>query len=152
MTKDDIRLKYDTYLNESKRHLNILKNDLLEIENLIPLDDEKLSAFLENERNLMLLDQIAYRYIKLQDILGKLLRVYFSLKGENVENLTMIDIVSLAEKIGFPIDEDLWMELRILRNSITHDYPQTYDEVAKSLNRLYELIPVLEKLLTLLSR
>ena len=57
----------------------------------------------------------------------------------------MIDIVNLAEKLGFPIDESLWMELRFLRNAITHDYPETFDEVAEALNKIEKILPILDK-------
>ncbi len=79
----------------------------------MPFTPERIDKLIKDEKGLGLLDQIAYRYIKLQDTLGKLIRTYFLLKGENVENLTMIDIIVLAERVGLPIDENLWTDLKV---------------------------------------
>ncbi len=91
-----------------------------------------------------LLDQIAYRYIKLQDTLGKLIRSYLRDKGENVEELSTIDLINLMEKRGYSINENLWLRMKSLRNTLTHDYPGTREQIAQALNELYKLIPKLE--------
>ncbi len=100
-----------------------------------------------SEDGLGILGQIAYRYIKLQDTLGKLRRSFLRDKGENVEELSMIDLINLMEKRGYSINENLWLRMRTLRNTLTHDYPETKEQVAQALNELYKLIPRLEKLL-----
>jgi uncharacterized protein with HEPN domain len=61
--------------------------------------------------------------------------------------LTMIDLINLAEKVGFDIDVRLWRELRELRNNLTHEYTENYEKIAYALNRLKELLPRFEKIL-----
>jgi len=85
----------------------------------------------------MVLDQIAYRFVKFQETFGRLARFYLLLKGESVESLPLVDIINLAYRYGFPIDRELWMELRILRDSIVHKYPENYSEVARAINRIF---------------
>ena len=50
-------------------------------------------------------------------------------------------------KMGYSINENLWLRMRSLRNTLTHDYPETGEQIAQSLNELYKLIPKLDKLL-----
>ncbi len=152
MRSADIKIRFDTYLTECRRHIDIIKRDLSELEEYFPLSEQDIDILLGFREKVALLDQIAYRFIKFQDTLGKLLRYYLLKEGENIDNMTMIDIVNYVEKLNFPINEDLWMEIRVLRNSITHDYPDTYDEVAQALNNLKELLPILEKALTFFER
>jgi hypothetical protein len=145
MNKNDIEIRYLSYLNECRKHLKILNENFKKLKDLFPLTKSKIKNLLSYPDGISLLDQIAYRFIKLQDTLGKLLRIYLFKEGELIENLSMIDIVNLAEKLGFPIDESLWMELRFLRNAITHDYPETFDEVAEALNKIEKILSILDK-------
>jgi uncharacterized protein with HEPN domain len=104
----------------------------------------------ENLELLRILDQIAYRFSKLQDSTGKLLRSYLTLKGENVENLPIIDVINLAEKFNLSIDKKFWFEMREIRNLITHEYEEDYEKIINtleliknSLQRFKELIKAL---------
>ncbi|MEO2067884.1 MAG: hypothetical protein ABGX27_00010 [Desulfurobacteriaceae bacterium] len=99
----------------------------------------------------MALDQIAYRFSKLQDSLGKLFRVYLSLKGENVYHLPMLDVVNLLEKFGFDISPEKWFELKNIRNAIAHEYEDDYERIAQTVNKIYMELPYLKKLFGQLS-
>ncbi len=95
----------------------------------------------------MALDQIAYRFSKLQDSLGKLLRVTLSILGESVEHLPMIDVINIAEKFGFPVSEEKWFELQSLRNLIAHEYEEETDKIAELINGIYRELKYLENLI-----
>ena len=144
MTKEALLLRHRAYWQEAERHLTILKSDFEALRDLFPLGGREVERLSLEKEGLYLLDQIAYRYLKLQDVLGRLLFYYMLGKGEAVEGMTMVDLVNLAHKKGFPINEDLWMELRFLRNSFTHEYPDSHDEMAVAINRLRELLPLIE--------
>lgn len=58
---------------------------------------------------LSLLDTIAYRFSKLQESIGKLLRIYLFIQGEETERLFMKDIINLAEKRGLSINWGKWV-------------------------------------------
>ncbi len=144
MKKEALLSRHRTYWQEAERHLTILKSDFGVLRDLFPINGREVERLSLGREGLYLLDQIAYRYMKLQDVLGRLLFYYLLSKGEPVEGMTMVDIVNLAHKKGFPLSEELWMELRFLRNSFTHEYPDSHDETAIAINRLRELLPLIE--------
>lgn len=150
MTNLEEKLK--TYISQLEKDLETIERKFKEIEDKIPLKEEYFSSFTKDYSLIDKTDQIAFRFIKFQDTLGKTLKVYFLLKGEPVENLTIIDIVNLASRVGFEIDENLWFEIRSLRNSITHEYPEDYSDVVESLNRIYQLIPIFKNIVERLKR
>ena len=152
MRKEELKLRFSIYLSECRRHLDIVKKGFEKIDEFLPLSNERIDVLLDSSEQVALLDQIAYRFIKFQDTLGKLLKYYFLKEGESLSEMTMLDMINYAERLGFPIDEDFWMELRVLRNSITHDYPDTYNEVVQALNRLNEILPVLDDCLDFFER
>ncbi|WP_456402305.1 hypothetical protein [Persephonella sp.] len=146
MNKDFINKRLEEYLEEVERHINILKEDLDFLYPFFPLDRQKIKNLIEKKEYLRIFDQIAYRFLKLQESLSKLLKWYFLKKGENVENMTIIDIVNLPEKTRIDIDEDFWSKLRALRNSLVHKYGLKYDDVAYALNSMREDLLRIERI------
>ncbi|WP_457564445.1 hypothetical protein [Caminibacter sp.] len=59
----------------------------------------------------------------------------------------MLDLINLAEKKGFSINLDFWRKLKSVRNELTHEYIESYDNIAKALNFLYKNINNFEKIL-----
>jgi hypothetical protein len=90
-------LRYLKLYDEVKKHYLVLNKAF---DSLSHYDMKNYEDDLELLR---ILDQIAYRFSKLQDSTGKLLRIYLTLKGENVENLPIIDVINLAEKFNLPM-------------------------------------------------
>ncbi len=135
-------------LNELEKHLLQLKKNIKYLDAFygFPLKDEYIKNILESS-DIDKLDSIAYRLIKFQDSLGRVIKLYFSLVEENTDSLTMLDLINLAEKMGFSIDREFFRELRLLRNSITHEYVENISEIKKALNNLKEILPRLEKIL-----
>ena len=135
-------------LNELDKHLLQLKRNINYLDAFygFPLKDEHIKIILESS-DIDKFDSIAYRLIKFQDSLGRVIKLYFSLVEENTDNLTMLDLINLAEKLGFSIDRDFFRKLRLLRNSITHEYVENLSEISQALNKLKESLPRLEKIL-----
>jgi uncharacterized protein with HEPN domain len=75
---------------------------------------------------------------------GKLFKQILVIEGENVENLSFRDIFNKSEKIGIAENWEYWVELRQLRNEISHDYPVISEEAIKSLNKIIESLSYLE--------
>ena len=96
-------LQFNKNLDELKKHLKVIKKQIDFLSNFYgyPLKEENISDIIEFE--VEKLDSLAYWFLKLQDTLDKTLKLFFSLKEENTDNLTMIDILNLAEKVGFSI-------------------------------------------------
>jgi len=143
-----MREKLTAKLDELDKHLAQLKKNLnyLEVFYTFPLNEKYIKIILESS-DIDKLDSIAYRIIKFQDSLGRAIKLFFSIAEENTDVLTMIDLINLAEKLGFDIDVKLWRELRELRNNLTHEYTENFEKIAYALNRLKELLPRFEKIL-----
>jgi hypothetical protein len=140
-------MKYKQFiknLDELKKHLIIIKQHINFFSKVYeyPLNSENISDIVNNQ--VEKLDSLAYRFLKLQDTLGKTLKLYFSLKEENTDNLTMLDILNLAEKVGFSISVTKWRELRELRNILSYEYEDNYDKIANSINYIADNINFLE--------
>lgn len=148
MTDESIRQKYNKLHSEIQKHLFRLEQAFEKLKTLkgLPIAVMDVADLLNKEEGVMLLDQIAYRFSKLQDSLGRLLRAYLTLKGENVEHLPIIDVINLLEKFGFEITPEKWFELREIRNSIAHEYEDEYEKIAWTLNKIYSELPYLKRL------
>ncbi|HEM56275.1 MAG: hypothetical protein C0169_06450 [Thermodesulfobacterium geofontis] len=130
--------KYKQFLKEVLRHYEILEKTFRELEKLksFPLSEKDIKELKETLHTLSLLDTIAYRFSKLQEGIGKLLRIYLTLKGEETEELFMKDIINLAEKRGLFINWETWVFMRELRNILTHEYPEEEETIAETLNKV----------------
>jgi uncharacterized protein with HEPN domain len=140
--------KYLFLYEEITKHLQRLERAFTNLNNTLglPLTAEKVEKILSDDILSSFLDQIAYRFSKIQDSLGKLIRSYLFLKGENVENLTMIDVLNYAEKYNLKINKEKWFELRELRNAITHEYGRELSKIAETINKIYEEIEYLRNI------
>jgi len=139
--------KLEFKLDELNKHLNQLKRniDYLRAFYGFPLTDKNIEIILKSS-DIDKLDSIAYRLIKFQDSLGRAIKLFFSLAEENTDSLTMIDLINLAQKVGFSIDVKLWREIRYLINMITHEYVENTDEIAKAINLLEKEFCIFEKI------
>ena len=145
-----MRERFQKLLSKEKRHLKRLKEAYETLGSLgysLPLSGEDVRELLTSREGTMALDQIAYRFSKFQDSLGKLLKTSLFLLGENVEHLPMVDLVNTAEKLGFPVSEEKWFELRSLRNLIAHEYEEETDKIAELINGIYRELNYLEDLI-----
>jgi len=134
-------------MNELNKHKKIIENIFETIERTygMPIKETDVEDLVNI--NIILLDSLAYRFSKFQDTLGKAIKVWFYLKGENIDNLTIIDIINLAEKIGFSINKEIWWRCRSIRNRISHEYEEDYSKITLVVNDIYELFPLLKKVL-----
>ncbi|CAK0781901.1 H393 [Gammaproteobacteria bacterium] len=115
------RFKLNAVLDECRLHAEVLNEALAEIDNIL-FDEESITHLSTMQRRL--LDQIAYRYAKLQDTIGeKLLPGILDLIQEPLpEKATFIEKLWRLERLGVIESANLWKELRELRNQIAHEY------------------------------
>jgi len=110
----------DDLLSECDRHLLALREAMarcpqhLTISNFATRDPDLIAA----------LDQFAYRFAKLQDVMSVQVFRRFALDElqEPVEALPVIDILNLLERYGYLSSAARWQEIREVRNQITHEY------------------------------
>jgi len=96
-------------------------------------------------------DTFVYRFIKLQDYLGqKLFRNFLRAIGEDYENLSFIDILDKLEKLRIISSAEEWIELRKLRNKLTHEYPDELEyikeEIELALKKIDLFVYTIEKI------
>lgn len=112
--------KLAAVLWEADRHVAILTDALVEWDKT-PVPD---LPTLESDRGrVRLVDQLLFRFIKLQDALGERL-VPATLAGlaEPFADRPMRDRLNRLEKLGF-LDVDNWLAWREIRNRLAHEYP-----------------------------
>ena len=145
-------LKFKKNVDELNKHIKKLNQKFFYLKNVyeIPLKANYIESIIEDESD-DTLDVVAYRFSKLQDTLGRSIRLWIYLKGENIENLTMIDILNLANRFGINIDTQKWFDLRSLRNSISHEYEDNYEKIADTLNQIYAYLDELNNIIKVLS-
>lgn len=105
---------------EADRHAAVL-SDALEEWDALPAP--ALDA-LEGDPTLRrLTDQLLFRFIELQDVVGeRLVPATLGLLAEPFESWSMRDRLDRLEKLGF-LDVGQWLRWRETRNRLAHEYP-----------------------------
>lgn len=86
-------------------------------------------------------DQMVYRFTKLQDALGtKLFPAILSVLREDAASLTVFDMLTELEKAGAITDAGRWAAMRETRNQLAHDYQDDPEEGSRYLNDLFDAV------------
>ncbi len=93
----------------------------------------KENIFSDDEK-VQIIDLFIYRFTKIQDMMGnKLFRIFLEEIGEYEKNMFFIDILNKLEKLELIEDAHKWKDYRDLRNILTHEYPDDYQELIKGI-------------------
>ena len=95
------------------------------------------------------LDQFAFRFVRLQDTMGgKLFRAYLvEVLKEPYEDAPLRDVLDRLEALRVLESADTWERIRVMRNALAHDYPESVDEKAAALNLAIEMAAQMEAIL-----
>lgn len=118
--------------SEAIRTASRLSSSVKRLSDVFPLSAKQL----ENADDVLLdkLDAFRVRFSDLQDIVGnKLFRGILLLEDEQPG--TMIDILQKMEKRGLLHDVNAWRIMREIRNTFSHDYPESISEKAEALSQ-----------------
>lgn len=116
------------------------------ISKLFPVDKNTMTNL--SKIDFLWIELLVSRFGKLQDILGaKIIPLFFEEHQTNIQNMTMLDIINLCEKVGIIKNAALWKEMRSIRNHVESEYPDHPELIALYLNQLYDLIPELLSIL-----
>jgi len=134
-----MRLK--SYLKEGDIHTQKIKKALNKLPYSFKVDVEEYEETL---------DMLAFRFSKLQSLIGeKLFREYLKKNFFDVEGKSFFDILKEIEKEGI-VDIDTWNEFRKVRNFIFHEYSLEESEKEEIINFLIEkskeLIDIFERI------
>ncbi|MDP2828267.1 MAG: hypothetical protein Q8O37_06645 [Sulfuricellaceae bacterium] len=124
------------YLAECSLHAAVLDQGLADARTWTPLS----SGTLIEKEMLRILDQIAYRFAKLQDSMGeKLMPLILELAEETVPtNATFAEKLNRLERIGAILSAEEWKKFRVVRNALAHEYPEDPELRASAINRYME--------------
>lgn len=113
----------------------------------LPLQPAMVSGLSEGQIDR--LDLYLARFGKLQDFLvSKLFRSLSMASLEDTsQDISLIDSLRRMEKYGIVASLDRWLELRLLRNSLTHEYLTGDEEIAENINAAFSYYPELESTL-----
>jgi len=83
-------------------------------------------------------DQFIFRFTKLQDCMGnKLFKYILESLAENTRELSLIDTLAKAEQLNIIESAETWLNLRLIRNKLSHEYPFNREEIVADLNELH---------------
>jgi len=120
----DIKLEID-------RHIKRIEAILPDIQNWLPLQKEDL----DNTEIVKTIDSFIYRFTKIQDKMGeKLFPAVLKELQEYKPNMPLLDILNKLEKFELIDSVDMWIDLRKLRNHLTHDYSNHEAEIIETIN------------------
>lgn len=109
---------------------------------LFPLVNEAYGTLSEND--IAYIDQLVYRYTKLQDVLGaKLFPMIVGYLREDADSLTVLDRLAYLERARAIDDAERWQELREIRNQLAHEYEDDVESAVGYLNDLFETSAIL---------
>lgn len=146
MTKDELISAVKETINICLIHCHRMHFAKDQLKQTIPLNFERYSKLSSTE--ISYLDQYLFRFTKLQDTMGsRLFPLLLELLAEPVDNMAFIDILNRLEKLEIIVSKNEWLEMRILRNNATHEYPQTINERIESLNHLFGKLKLVETIL-----
>ena len=127
--------KLQASLRECALHADILRQGLNDIANSLPFTAAMLASLNPAQRRI--LDQLAYRFTKLQDSLGeKVFPGILELSAEPLpDHATFMEKLHRLERLQAIPSVDTWKTLRELRNAIAHEYPDALEIQAARLNQ-----------------
>lgn len=133
MKKNEYILK--SIIDECNKHFSRMNYAYEKVNSLAPFSKEQIEKL--SHEDIAHIDQLIYRFTKLQDAIGqKLFKSVLQSLDEQVSNKAAIDIFNRLEQLGIIEDYEKWKELRELRNELAHEYEEDLNETAEKLNSL----------------
>lgn len=129
---DELYLKLKSAIEEEEKHFKRFFSACVKLKNVFPFDENTL----ENDDLVEHLDQMTWRFVKIQDSIGRRFIPYVvEYNFDTIDGLTFRDMLNKLEKLEILSSQE-WNQFRILRNDITHVYPDD-DKLLDTLNEIY---------------
>jgi hypothetical protein len=130
-------------ISECRAHIRRLHRSRRLLSDTFPFRTEHITSGDESgERTVERLDQLVYRFMKLQDSMARrLLPALYSYIERSDDTIPFIDLLNRFEALGLIPSVATWERFRALRNNLTHDYPESTSQTVDTLNALYTELP-----------
>ena len=133
------RKKLEAAFDECDSHIIRIQHAIDHLADKLPLSKE-VYDFL-SDLDIAYIDQIVFRFSKLQDVIGKkVFPLGLALLGEDVQGVSFIDLLNKLESLRILPSAARWMDLRELRNDLTHEYPDVIEDRIEALNNLNSVL------------
>jgi hypothetical protein len=130
-----IEQSFKEKLYECRKHVEKITVARQYLSKYMPLTVELYANL--NYIDVSFVDQLVFRFSKLQDTLGeKVFPAILRLSEEEVKRKTFIDILNRLEELGI-IEKNEWLKLREIRNEIAHEYSFNTNEQVESITNVY---------------
>ncbi|MCD6432897.1 MAG: hypothetical protein J7L21_02540, partial [Sulfurimonas sp.] len=129
------KIKLQKYFNECDKHLQRIEEAYSDIKNILPISSFKYQNLTKDE--VQGIDQYLFRFSKLQDTLGdKIFKLIIQEYNPTNEPIKFIDLLNQLEKLDFINSTNEWINLRKIRNEISHQYDDEPEEMAQAVNNI----------------
>ena len=137
---NELHEKIKSALAEQDGNFVHIHNALEKLKPYLPISP----AHLEDRDVVGHIDQMIFRFIKIQDGMGRrLIPLIVELMEADTSEMTFIDKLNRLEKFGL-IAPGEWNIYRKIRNDLAHTYPEEKEELADAINAATELSRKLE--------
>ena len=139
------QFKQQKIINECDKHLLRINSAYQKTIAILPLNADKYTKLSDDE--VEHIDQYLFRFAKLQDTIGKrLFKAILSSLEEDIEDIPFIDLLNRLEKLNILESVEQWLELRKIRNTLSHTYEDEPEEMSLAINALFDKKQSLEKI------
>ncbi len=134
--KNELKIKLESYFKIANIHELRLSKSIEKLKKEYPFSKAFIKTI--SDENFGYLEIMSSRLAKLQDVIGKnIFPLILRLEKEEIDNLSFLDRLNLLEKLGILDSKNKWLELRDIRNSISHEYPDDEDLMIENLNKIF---------------
>lgn len=131
-------------LKECERHVGRIYVAKEHLKSHFPLTLESYGTL--NDIDESFIDQLIYRFSKLQDTMGEgVFPRLLELMLEDVKGKTFLDRLHRLEELSL-VDKSEWLLLREIRNTIAHEYSDNENEIIEGINQVYNQTDTLIKI------
>lgn len=129
------KIKLAKYFTECDKHIQRIDEAYGDVSDILPLSTNKFENLTKDE--VQAIDQYLFRFAKLQDTIGdKIFKMLVARYQDNVTSIPFIDVLNMLEKLGYLYSSKEWINLRKIRNEISHQYDDEPEEMSKSINNI----------------
>jgi len=127
-------------------HLKRMQFAKAKVKQFIPITND--NYFIIDEESIGFLDQYIFRFSKLQDTIGaRLFPLLLDFLAEPMADKPFIDVLNRLERLKV-IESTLgWIQLRKIRNDISHEYPTSLAERIEGINILFDHLEYMQQIL-----
>ena len=143
---DAITLKLLEAFAECARHSKRMLSAHNKVLTLFPLNVNRYCVLTDDE--IEHIDQMVYRFSKLQDAIGeRLFKSGLMFLEEDIKGKPFLDVLNRLEQLAILQSRDEWLRLRKLRNELSHEYSKENEENVAALNMLFDEIKTINGIL-----